>query len=206
MNNDDRQREAANAGEGERFLIVGLGNTGRNYAGNRHNIGFMAVDRLAAKYGLLSNRVQNKALVANGRLANHPIILAKPQTMMNGSGDAVGPLAKFYKVPPANVLVIYDEIDIEFGMVRIREKGSSGGHNGMRSIIQHIGQDFPRIRLGIGRPAGKMPVHAYVLQDFGKDELPLVDEMLETAVSAVETFVQDGIQQAMNKYNGKKVL
>lgn len=206
MNDNDKQREAANAEESERFLIVGLGNTGRKYAGNRHNIGFMAVDRLAAKHGLLSNRVQNKALVANGRLSHHPVILAKPQTMMNGSGDAVGPLAKFYKVPPANVLVIYDEIDIEFGMVRIREKGSSGGHNGMRSIIQHLGQEFPRIRLGIGRPAGKMPVHAYVLQDFAKDELPLVDEMLETAVSAIETFVSEGIQQAMNKYNGKKVL
>ena len=204
MNNDDRQREAANAGEGERFLIVGLGNTGRNYAGNRHNIGFMAVDRLAAKYGLLSNRVQNKALVANGRLANHPVILAKPQTMMNGSGDAVGPLAKFYKVPPANVLVIYDEIDIEFGMVRIRKKGSSGGHNGMRSVIQHLGQEFPRIRLGVGRPNGKMPVHAYVLQDFAKDELPLVDEMLETAVAAVETFLSEGINMAMNKYNTKR--
>ena len=204
MNNDDRQREAANAGEGERFLIVGLGNTGRKYAGNRHNIGFMAVDRLAAKYGLLSNRVQNKALVANGRLANHPVILAKPQTMMNGSGDAVGPLAKFYKVPPANVLVIYDEIDIDFGMVRIREKGSSGGHNGMRSVIQHLGQEFPRIRLGVGRPNGKMPVHAYVLQDFAKDDLPLVDEMLETAVAAVETFLSEGINMAMNKYNTKR--
>ncbi|MCB9433376.1 MAG: aminoacyl-tRNA hydrolase [Ardenticatenaceae bacterium] len=204
MNNDDRQREAANDGEGERFLIVGLGNTGRNYAGNRHNIGFMAVDRLAAKYGLLSNRVQNKALVANGRLANHPVILAKPQTMMNGSGDAVGPLAKFYKVPPANVLVIYDEIDIDFGMVRIREKGSSGGHNGMRSVIQHLGQEFPRIRLGVGRPNGKMPVHAYVLQDFAKDDLPLVDEMLETAVAAVETFLSEGINMAMNKYNTKR--
>jgi PTH1 family peptidyl-tRNA hydrolase len=126
--------------------------------------------------------------------------------MMNGSGDAVGPLANFYKVPPANVLIIYDEIDIDFGVVRIREKGSSGGHNGMRSIIQHLGQDFPRIRLGIGRPNGKMPVHAYVLQDFGKDELPLLEEMLETAVSAVETFLSEGIQQAMNKHNGKKVL
>ena len=204
MNSDDRQREAANAGEGERFLIVGLGNTGRKYAGNRHNIGFMAVDRLAAKHGLLLNRVQNKALVANGRLANHPVILAKPQTMMNGSGDAVDPLAKFYKVPPANVLVIYDEIDIEFGMVRIREKGSSGGHNGMRSVIQHLGQEFPRIRLGVGRPNGKMPVHAYVLQDFAKDELPLVDEVLETAVSAVETFLSEGINMAMNKYNTKR--
>lgn len=206
MSNDDRQQGAVMAEEGERFLIVGLGNVGRNYVGNRHNIGFMAIDRLAGKYGLVLNRVQNKALVANGRLFHHSVLLAKPQTMMNGSGDAVGPLTKFYKVPPTRVLVIYDEIDIEFGMVRIREKGSSGGHNGMRSIIQHVGQEFPRIRLGIGRPNGKMPVHAYVLQDFAKDELPLVDEMLETAVSAVETFLSEGIQQAMNKHNGKKVL
>ena len=191
--------------DAERFLIVGLGNPGRKYRGNRHNIGFMAVDALAAAYKIESSKVQNKAIVGNGRIQSRAVILAKPQTYMNSSGDAVGPLARYYKVPPENVLVVYDELDLPFGTIRLREKGGAGGHNGMKSIINHLGQDFPRVRLGIGRPPGQMPVHAYVLQDFGKDDLPLLDDVLAEAIRAIETYLRDGIQLAMSRHNGSLV-
>jgi len=186
----------------ERFLIVGLGNPGRKYEKNRHNVGFMAVDQLAAQHGIALGKVQNKALTGNGRIAGQPVILAKPQTYMNDSGSAVGPLANYYKVPPANVLVIYDELDLPLGTVRLREKGGAGGHNGMKSIINHLGNDFPRLRLGIGRPPGQMPPAAYVLQDFGQADWPLVTDILDEAVRAVYTFVSEGIQLAMSRHNG----
>lgn len=185
-----------------RYLIVGLGNPGRAHLYNRHNIGFMALDRLAARHGIELKRVQNKAIVGHGRVAGRPVILAKPQTFMNLSGEAVGPLANFYKIAPANILVAYDELDIPFGVLRLREKGGAGGHNGMRSIIQHLGQEFPRLRLGIGRPPGRMDAAGFVLQDFGRDELPLVSEMLDTAVEAVESFVTGGIDLTMSRFNG----
>ena len=191
--------------DAERFLIVGLGNPGRKYRGNRHNIGFMAADALAAVYHIESSTVQNKAIVGNGRIQNKPVIIAKPQTYMNSSGDAVGPLARYYKVPPENVLVVYDELDLPFGTIRLREKGGSGGHNGMKSIINHLGQDFPRVRLGIGRPPGQMPVPAHVLQDFGEKDKPLLDDVLAEAVRAIETYLRDGIQLAMSRHNGNLI-
>ena len=186
----------------ERYLIVGLSNPGRAYAFNRHNVGFMAVDKLALRAGIDLRRVQNKAIVGSGRLADRPVILAKPQTFMNLSGEAVGALANYYRVPPTALLVIYDELDIPFGVIRLREKGGAGGHNGMRSIIQHMGNDFPRLRLGVGRPPGRMDAAAFVLQDFGRDELPLVSEMLTTAGDAVESFVRQGIDLTMSRFNG----
>lgn len=186
---------------GDKFLIVGLGNPGRKYRGTRHNIGFMAVDRLAAAHGITSDRKEKRAIVGKLMLAEKRVIIAKPQTFMNSSGDSVGPLAAYYDVPPANVLVIYDELDLPFGTLRLRPKGSAAGHNGMRSIIQHLGKEFPRMRLGIGRPPGKMPVHAYVLQDFRKDNAITLDLLLDEAVRAVETFVSDGIDLAMSRHN-----
>jgi PTH1 family peptidyl-tRNA hydrolase len=188
-------------GETERFLIAGLGNPGRKYRGSRHNIGFMVVDRLAAAHGIESRQVRQKAIVGHGRICDRAVILAKPQTFMNNSGDAIGPLAKYYKLMPENVLIIYDEIDLPFGTIRLRPKGGAGGHNGMKSIINHLGQDFPRLRLGVGRPSGRMPVPAHVLQDFHKDELPLLEEVLEEAVRAVETFLRHDIQLAMSRHN-----
>jgi len=187
-------------------LIVGLGNPGRKYRRNRHNIGFMAVDRVAEVHGITSSTVQNKAIVGNGRILSQPVIIAKPQTFMNSSGDAVGPLARYYKVPPQHVFVVYDELDLPFGTVRLREQGGAGGHNGMKSIINHLGQEFPRMRLGIGRPPGQMPAQAHVLQDFHQDDLPVLEEMLDVAVRAIETFLQDGIQLAMSRYNGSVIL
>lgn len=186
-----------------KYLIVGLGNPGRKYRGTRHNIGFMAIDQLASAWGVVSDRSEQKAIVGKVNAAGRSVILAKPQTFMNSSGDSVGPLANYYKIDPANVLVIYDEIDLDFGSIRLRMKGGAAGHNGMRSIIQHIGRDFPRIRLGVGRPAGKMPVHAYVLQEFKGDELTTVEIMLRETVDAVETFLASGIDLAMSRHNRK---
>ena len=190
------------SGGDERYLIVGLGNPGRSHLYNRHNVGFMAVDRLAARHGIDLKRVQNKAIVGSGRIADRPVIIAKPQTFMNLSGESVGPLVNYYKVPNVNLLVVYDELDIPFGVIRLREKGGAGGHNGMRSLIQHLGNDFSRLRLGIGRPPGRMDAAAFVLQDFGRDELPLVSEMLSAAVEAIESFVHDGIDLTMSRFNG----
>ncbi len=193
----------ANARSGEeRTLIVGLGNPGRAHAFNRHNVGFMAVDKLALRAGIELRRVQSKAIIGSGRLADRPVILAKPQTFMNLSGEAVGALAGYYRIPPAAILVVYDELDIPFGVIRLREKGGAGGHNGMRSLIQHLGNEFPRLRLGIGRPPGRMDAAAFVLQDFGRDELPLVSEMLTTAGEAIESFVRHGINLTMTRFNG----
>lgn len=195
---DDR----AHDGGEERYLIIGLGNPGRAYAFNRHNVGFMAVDKLALRAGIELRRVQSKAIVGSGRLADRPVILAKPQTFMNLSGEAVGALSGYYRIPPAAILVVYDELDIPFGVIRLREKGGAGGHNGMRSLIQHLGNEFPRLRLGIGRPPGRMDAAAFVLQDFGRDELPLVSEMLTTAGEAIESFVRHGINLTMTRFNG----
>jgi len=186
-----------------RVLLVGLGNPGKEHRHNRHNVGFMAIDALAAKHGLTLGRVQNKAIVGDGRVAGRSVIMIKPQTFMNRSGDAVGPLARYYRVAPEHILVIYDDIDLPPGTVRLREKGGSGGHNGMKSIIQHLGQDFPRLRLGVGRPSGRMPPAAYVLQDFGRDEQEVLEAMMGQAMQAVETYLVDGIELAMSRHNGQ---
>jgi PTH1 family peptidyl-tRNA hydrolase len=185
----------------QKYLIAGLGNPGREFKGNRHNIGFMVVDRLAEKYGIRLGRVQQKAITGEGRIKERPVILVKPQTFMNRSGDSVGPLANYYKVPLEHVLVIYDEIDLPFGTLRLRSKGGSGGHNGMRSVIQHLGQDFPRMRLGVGRPSGRMPPAAHVLRDFDKDEQLVLLELLDQAVETVETFLVENVDLAMTRHN-----
>ena len=185
------------------ILIVGLGNPGRKYKSNRHNIGFMAIDRLAEVEGVSVGRVQNQALLGKGDIKGHPVILAKPQTYMNRSGDSVSQLVRFYKLSTTNVLVIYDELDLNLGSIRLRQQGGSGGHNGMKSIIQHLGNDFPRLRLGIGRPPGQMDPASYVLRDFRKEELPFVDELLDNAVGAIVSFVEFGVDLAMTQHNKK---
>jgi len=185
-------------------LIAGLGNPGRKYRYNRHNLGFMVVDRLAIAHGIKINSAQNQALVGYGRIAHKTILMAKPQTQMNHSGAAVGALASTYKIATCNILIIYDELDLPFGTIRLREKGGPGGHNGMKSIINHLGQSFPRLRLGIGRPPDHVPTADYLLQDFQKDDRVLLDEVCDAAVCAIESFLTDGIQLAMSKYNGAK--
>ena len=163
----------------------------------------MAVDRLAETAWISMGRVQHRALFGKGVIAGYPVILAKPQTFMNRSGDSINLLARYYRIPPARVLVVYDELDLPLGSLRLRQKGGSGGHNGMKSVIQHLGTDFPRLRLGIGRPPGRMEPAAYVLRDFHKEELPLVNELLDDAVAAIESFVQVGVDLAMTQHNKK---
>jgi PTH1 family peptidyl-tRNA hydrolase len=186
----------------QKFLIAGLGNPGREYKRNRHNIGFMVVERLAEKYDIRLGRVQQKAITGEGRIKERPVILVKPQTYMNLSGDSIGPLVNYYKVPLAHVLVVYDEIDLPFGTLRLRSKGGSGGHNGMKSVIQHLGQDFPRLRLGVGRPAGRMPPAAHVLRDFDKEEEPILLELLDSAIETIETYLMEDVDLAMTRHNG----
>ncbi len=187
----------------DRSLIVGLGNPGRKYIGNRHNAGFQVVDGLAEQYGLSFGTIQKKAAVAKGRIAGHDCILAKPQTYMNDSGVAVKALMRFYKLPTENLLVVYDDLDLPTGTLRLRPEGGAGGQNGMRSIIHQLGtEDFARLRVGIDRPPGKMPVKAYVLQDFTQAEWDIVRETWGRAIAAIKTWLTDGTEQAMSRYNG----
>ncbi len=187
----------------DRYLIVGLGNPGREYEKTRHNIGFRCVDAIAAAYGFKFGKKQSKALVADGVIAGQKVLLAKPQTYMNLSGEAVRGLMDFYKIPLANLLVITDDLDIPAGTLRIREKGGAGGQKGLKSIIAHLGtQEFARMRVGIGRPPGRMDPAAYVLQDFDKSEAILVIETLDRVVRAVETWLRFGIAIMMTRHNG----
>lgn len=185
----------------ERYLIAGLGNPGKEHSKNRHNIGFMTVDRLAAQHGIPMSRVQSRAIVGSGRVAGKQVLLVKPQTYMNRSGDALGPLVSYYRVPLENVLVIYDELDLPFGALRLRPSGGSGGHNGMKSIINHLGQEFPRMRLGIGRPPGRMEPADYVLRDFRGQEVEIADALIEDAAAAAAAYLTDGIDLAMTQHN-----
>lgn len=187
----------------ETYLVAGLGNPGRRYAHNRHNVGFRCLRRLAAAHGLDFSKRQKQARVAVGRMCGQRVILALPQTYMNKSGRSVVPLLQFYKVELDHLLVVYDDLDLEQGTIRLRPQGGSGGHRGMRSIIQQLGgnQDFPRLRVGIGRPPGRMDPADYVLQDFSDAEWELVDEVLDRAVKAIETWLVEGIDVAMDTYN-----
>jgi PTH1 family peptidyl-tRNA hydrolase len=184
------------------FLIVGLGNPGREYKNSRHNAGFMVVDRLAVQLDVSFNRVKSKALVTEARYSDHYCILAKPQTYMNLSGQSVSELMRFYKIPLSNLLVVHDDIDLPFGTIRLRPSGGSGGHKGMMSIIERLAsQDFPRLRIGINRPPGRMEASDYVLQDFSPQEMQLLPEILDRAAQAVLTFLTEGIEQAMTRFN-----
>ena len=183
-------------------LIVGLGNPGREYANNRHNVGFMTADRWVAAHALSFNKIQHHAIIAQGRRGEQRVIVAKPQTYMNDSGRAVGALLRFYKIPVAQLLVIFDDLDLPFGVIRLRADGGAGGHNGMRSIIQHLGGDqFARLRVGIGRPPGRMDPAAFVLQDFSRDETAELDALLDRAAQAIDTFLTAGITASMNQFN-----
>jgi len=185
------------------FLIVGLGNPGRKYEKNRHNVGFMLLNRLSIKLGESFGKVEMKALVCKATYQAERIILVKPQTYMNNSGIAVGSLARFYQVPLENLLVIYDDVDLPLGVLRLRPFGGSGGQKGMESIIQRLGtEEFPRMRIGTGRPPGRMEAADYVLQDFPDQEIDLLNNALDRGVEAVLTFVQDGLDKSMNLFNG----
>ena len=189
--------------EGYSYLIVGLGNPGRDYSNTRHNIGFMAVDAFANSIQTKLLKVQNKALVGLGKIEGRGIVLAKPQTYMNLSGQAIVGLLNFYKIPQSNLLVIHDDIDLPFGTIRIRPKGGSAGQRGVGSTIEKLGnQDFARMRLGVGRPPGQMDARDYVLQRFSKADEEFLRIFLEKSCEAIKEFVVNGLDAAMNRYNG----
>jgi PTH1 family peptidyl-tRNA hydrolase len=188
----------------EKYLLVGLGNPGREYRLNRHNVGFMLLDHLVERHRLLGfTKRQSKALVTTGNIAGAAVILAKPQTFMNLSGEAVGALVRFYDLPLERLIVCYDDVDLPLGTLRLRPEGGSAGHNGMKSIIAHLGtQAFPRLRLGVDRPPGKKNAAVHVLGDLKGEALEIMELALDKAADAVETFIKDGVVLAMSRFNG----
>ncbi len=204
----DRLRPRVQApASGAVTLLVGLGNPGREYADTRHNIGFQVISQFAEQHALTFSRKQMEAMVATGQVANVRLVLAKPQTWMNESGRAVASLARFYKVDPQRILVIYDDLDLPTGVIRLRSEGGSGGHKGMKSIIGRLGtQDLPRLRVGIGRPPGRMDPVDYVTQPFSRDEMIVIAEARQRAVEAIEIFLKEDITAAMNVFNVSEKL
>jgi PTH1 family peptidyl-tRNA hydrolase len=185
------------------FLIAGLGNPGRNFEHNRHNVGFMLLNHIAVRLGENFSRVESKALVAKSSYLGERVILIKPQSFMNNSGAPISSLVRFYRVSLDNLLVAYDDVDLPLGTLRLRPSGGSAGQKGMQSIIERLGtEEIPRLRIGTGRPPGRMEAADYVLQDFPANEMDLLEETLERAVEAVLTFMQYGVEPAMNAYNG----
>lgn len=185
------------------YLILGLGNPGREYDETRHNVGFRVVDELARRYNLSFGKKERKAVVATGVILGKKVILAKPQTYMNLSGEAARSLLDFYKVEVPRILVVADDLDIPLGTIRLRKSGSAGGQNGVKSIIQHLGtQEFSRLRFGIGRPPGKMQAKDYVLGVFKDDDAILAAQIVDRAADAAETWLRDGIELAMTRHNG----
>ena len=186
------------------FLIAGLGNPGREYVDTRHNVGFEAVSVLSSYYDIPLKKIKHKALIGEGKIGGERVILAQPQTFMNNSGEAVRQAASFYKIPPERILVVFDDISLPCGRLRIRRKGSDGGHNGIKSIIYHLNSDaFPRVKLGVGeKPHPDYDLADWVLSQFKKDELALLHEAAEKACSAAELIVAGDIDKAMSNFNG----
>ena len=185
----------------EPLLVVGLGNPGPQYAKTRHNIGFMVADLLAARMGeTFKVHKRSGAEIATGRLAHRPVVLAKPRTYMNESGRQVGPLAKFYSVAAEDVIVVHDELDIEFGQIRLKQGGGEGGHNGLRSLVNALGtKNFHRVRIGIGRPPGRKDPAAFVLENFSAAERAQVPTICEMAADATELLIETGLEPAQNQ-------
>ena len=188
------------------FLIAGLGNPGPDYRQNRHNIGFLVVDALARALDIPIQRVELRALVGKGSYDDVRLILAKPQTYMNNSGRSVVPLMRFYKIPLEQLMVVHDDLDLPFGTLRLRPLGGTGGQKGMESIIERLGTgEFPRLRVGIGRPPGRMDPADYVLHDFDSPQQDMLPEVLGRAVDAIRMFILEGIEPAMNAFNGRLI-
>jgi len=184
------------------YLFAGLGNPGRRYRLTRHNIGFMVLDALAKEIGVTFTRHQAQALITTGRMEGARVVLAKPQTFMNLAGPSVGALARFYRIPPSSLVVVFDDLDLPPGIIRLRSAGGSGGHRGMESVIASIGEDsIPRLRLGIGRPPGRMDPADYVLEDFGEQDLEAIQSGIDRAVACLHEFVRNGVEHAMTKFN-----
>jgi PTH1 family peptidyl-tRNA hydrolase len=184
-------------------LIVGLGNPGREYRDTRHNVGFNVVDEIARRHGLewamAPSQVPDAFVVK--RFGPDPVLLAKPLTFMNRSGEAVAALSRYYDVAPADLLIVVDDVDLPFGRLRARARGSAGTHNGLRSVVQHVGTDFPRLRLGVGRGDARRDLADHVLSKFEADERSALEEFITRAADAAEMFAVDGIGKVMNTYN-----
>jgi len=185
----------------EPLLVVGLGNPGENYARTRHNVGFMVADVLAARLGAkFKAHKRSGAEISTGRLAGRSVVLAKPRCYMNESGRQVGPLAKFYSVQPSDIVVLHDELDLDFGRIRLKLGGGEGGHNGLRSVAAALGtKDFHRVRIGIGRPPGRKDPAAFVLEPFNAAERAEVPTICEQAADAAEMLIELGLEPAQNR-------
>ena len=185
------------------YIIAGLGNPGKEYENPRHNIGFDVIDRLAEEENIAVMESKHKALIGKGYVAGQKVILAKPQTYMNLSGESIREIADFYKIEPENIIILCDDINLSEGQLRIRLKGSAGGHNGIKSIIAHLGSEFMRVKMGVGEKPAHYDLADYVLGHFQKADRELVEEAMDRAVEAIAMMVQGDCAGAMNHYNKK---
>lgn len=183
-------------------LVAGLGNPGDKYSSTRHNIGFMVVDTLASRHGIRVDKNKKRSLTGNTIITGEKVLIAKPQTFMNLTGEALGPLFSFLDIEIEDVIVVHDDLDLDFGRIKIKAGGGHGGHNGIRSIMPHIGgKDFIRVRVGIGKPLKGWDISKYVLNQFSSEEKKDLDDLLERAADAVETIISVGHLKAMNAFN-----
>ena len=184
------------------YIICGLGNPGRLYMHTRHNMGFLTIDVLSDRLGIPVNKLKFKSLVGEGRIGTEKVVLVKPQTYMNLSGEALRPLVEFYKPEHSKLVLVYDDVDLPLGRTRVRASGSSGTHNGMRSVIYHLQfDDFPRVRIGLG-PHGDIPLDKFVIGHWTREEQPALAKAVLRAADACEAIVREGLDEAMQKYNG----
>ncbi len=185
------------------YIIAGLGNPGREYEGTRHNVGFMALDQLADRLGIEIGEKAHRALIGKGRIEGNRVLLVKPQTYMNRSGESLRQVLDYYKEEPSSLIVVYDDISLDPGAIRIRGKGSAGGHNGVKSIIAHLGtQEFARIRIGVGAKPPRMDLADYVLGHFSGDDMRRIEEACRDGAAAAAVMITEGIETAMNRFNG----
>lgn len=184
------------------YIIAGLGNPTKEYEKTRHNVGFEVLDRIAKEYDIDVSTAKHKALCGKGMIEGEKVVLVKPQTYMNLSGESLREVSVFYKVEPENIIILYDDIALDVGKLRVRPKGSAGGHNGIKSIIANLGtENFPRVRVGVGEKPKQMDLAAYVLGRFSKSEAEIMDEAYDKACKAVATIIREGVDSAMNKFN-----
>ncbi|MBR7164378.1 MAG: aminoacyl-tRNA hydrolase [Clostridia bacterium] len=185
------------------YVILGIGNPGKQYENTKHNIGFISLDFLSASLGVEMNKIKHKALIGEGKIGMEKVLLVKPQTFVNLSGESAGEILNFYKIPPENLIVIYDDVNLDAGRIRIRPKGSDGGHNGIKSILYHVKSDqFPRIRLGVGKKPAEYDLADWVLSKFTDEEIKILSKAVDLVPDMVREIIENGAQSAMNRFNG----